>query len=257
MSEVIDPMLRGKLALGEVWDAGTPQRVYRGRINSSREWTAINNPTLTTGRVGTAYTFPNGANARLEIARDNALWLPAKLTFSVWVRVVYNAWTAGRQWLTLIDVSGNQMHQLRIPMPGDLFGNPHYSVQYRYQDGASARVLNSSANLVTSGTWTHIVVQHDLTVGTSNLARLWVNGVSYDSTLTGLQQTMGLSSNVVINRANDSSPVQTEVQVEQLMLFPGQILSSEDVLQIYNGGQGRAFGVHRVIPVEFSNSMIG
>lgn len=257
MIQVINPSVRGKLALGEVWDTGTPQGPYRGRINGSREWTAINNPTLTTGRVSVAYTFPNGANARLEIAREDALWLPAKLTLSVWVRVVYNAWTAARQWLTLIDVSGNQMHQLRIPMPGDLFGNPHYSVQYRYQDGVAARVLNSSANLITSGSWTHIVMQHDLTAGTSNLARLWVNGVSYNSTVTGLPQTTGLSSNVVINRANDSSAVQTEVQIEQLMLFPGQILSSEEVLQIYNGGQGRAFGVHRVIPVEFSNSMIG
>ena len=237
----LSPEMRQLIAGGELWDAETPNSAYRGRINNSRLFWQSGTPTLTKGKIGNAYTFPGGTNSYLSIARDNVLWLPISGTLSFWWYIDFSNGWATTNSVTAIDFGGHGQTLIRRE------ANPN-RINLRNQTSSTGHLTPNGTFPAVTG-WSHIVVQWN---GSSIF--IWINGVKYTATGT----FPGFDSSLMTANARIGSPgIPCDHKVEQLALFPGQILSDSNVLHLYNSGNGRAWGIHRAIPQDFLSIQIG
>ncbi len=109
-------------------------------------------------------------------------------------------------------------------------------------DGSTNLVRQSSNNVITMGSWNHIVIAWDGVITTASSVHIYINGkeVSYATTTNGAARVSDASSELSIGNDGDGTRA-IDGTLDEVKLY-NYALSSSEILVEYNGGKGQTLG---------------
>jgi len=217
---LIPPAIRNKAT--RVWEGST----YTDRkVNETL--TPSGSPSIVTGKINQAFSFANGTNSYLQVARDNAAWFPTTGTLSYWWYIDFESnsgWGAANN-VTSIVYDGVGLIVIRRD------GGASARLQLRNQNsGGSTSHLTSNGSFPAVTGWYHVVMQWT----TGGSVFFFLNNVKYTATTTfpGFDTTIGFPTIRI-----STGGILADQKIEQLMLFDSA-LSDSEVGEIYYYGAG-------------------
>lgn len=217
---LIPPAIRNKAT--RVWEGST---YVDRKVNETL--TPANSPTIASGKINQAFSFPGSTNSYLQVARDNAAWYPTTGTLSYWWYIDFESnsgWGAANN-VTSIVYDGNGLIVIRRD------GGAGARLQLRNQ-----QTVGSTSHLTPNGSfpavtgWYHVVMQWT----TGGSVYFWLNNVKYTATTTfpGFDTAVGFPTVRI-----STGGILADQKIEQLMLFDSA-LSDSEIGEIYYYGAG-------------------
>jgi hypothetical protein len=167
----VDTSLKGYWSFNGADISGTTALDLSGAGNTG---TLTNGPTKALGKIGQALLF-NGTSNYVDIT-DNAVFTlnaAQKYTWALWVKpsslVLNNAQTAWSQ-----DANNGQFFYIE---PQNFTGMTNGVEAVWQQDGSNYLDQSSYSNVLSVGSWAHVVVTYDGTLTQSQRFTIFVNGV--------------------------------------------------------------------------------
>ena len=192
-------------------------------------------PTLTTGLIGNAFLF-DGVNDYIQLP-DNSLNLTGPFSYSFWVKST--------------DTTGYTVILGNIQGARAPYGFAHgYQVWLQYgkiipgfRDGAdSTNYSATSVATVANGSWNHVVITYNYTIGNSNGGKIYING-TLDSSFTVPNSTNFYSSpmKACIGARNQAGTpeyfLSNGTNLDAVTSWQKE-LSVDEITQLYNMGGG-------------------
>ena len=192
-------------------------------------------PAFTTGLIGNAFLF-DGVNDYIQLP-DNSLNLTGPFSYSFWVKST--------------DTTGYTVILGNIQGARAPYGFAHgYQVWLQYgkiipgfRDGAdSTNYSATSVTTVANGSWNHVVITYNYTIGNSNGGKIYING-TLDSSFTVPNSTNFYSSpmKACIGARNQAGTpeyfLSNGTNLDAVTSWQKE-LSVDEITQLYNMGGG-------------------
>ncbi len=204
---------------------------------SANHGTLMNGCTFTTGKIGKAFTF-DGVNDHITLA-DNSLNLTGPFSYSFWIK------SSDTTNYTII--VGN-IQNARAPYG---FGHGYQywlaagKIQADFRDGNdSTNYTKTSTASVANGSWNHVVITYKYTVGNTDGAKIYINGV-LDSSRNIPNSTNFYSSPMksCIGARNLSGTASNFISLSSLDALStwNKELTQSEITELYNSGTGKQY----------------